>query len=35
MALRSGEFFWQEAGLTRALRNSGSTRIELVEAELK
>jgi mannose-6-phosphate isomerase-like protein (cupin superfamily) len=35
MALQSGEFFWQDAGVTRAVRNSGSTRLELVEAELK
>jgi len=35
MALRSGEFFWQDAGATRAVRNVGTTRIELVEIELK
>jgi hypothetical protein len=35
MAPRSGEFFWQEAGQTRAVRNVGSARIELVEIELK
>ena len=34
-APRSGEFFWQEAGTTRAVRNVGSTRVELVEIELK
>ena len=34
-APRSGEFFWQEAGTTRAVRNVGATRIELVELELK
>ena len=34
-APRSGEFFWQEAGTTRAVRNAGSARIELVEVELK
>jgi hypothetical protein len=34
-APRSGEFFWQDAGTTRAVRNVGSTRIELVELELK
>ena len=33
--LRSGEFYWQEAGVTRALRNIGTTRIEIVEFELK
>jgi mannose-6-phosphate isomerase-like protein (cupin superfamily) len=35
MAPRSGEFFWQEPGQTRAVRNVGTTRIELVEIELK
>ena len=34
-APRSGEFFWQDAGQTRAVRNVGATRIELVELELK
>jgi hypothetical protein len=34
-APRSGEFFWQEAGSTRAVRNTGSTRVELIEIELK
>jgi hypothetical protein len=34
-APRSGEFFWQDAGQTRAVRNSGTTRIVLVELELK
>jgi hypothetical protein len=34
-APRSGEFFWQDAGTTRAVRNVGTTRIELVELELK
>jgi hypothetical protein len=35
MAPRTGEFFWQDAGATRAVRNVGSTRIELVELEIK
>jgi len=35
MAPRSGEFFWQDAGGTRAVRNVGTTRIELIELELK
>jgi len=35
MAPRSGEFFWQDAGATRAVRNVGTTRLELVELELK
>ena len=35
MSLKLGEFFWQNAGVTRAVRNSGTTRVELVEFELK
>lgn len=35
MAPRSGEFFWQEAGRTRTVRNVGTTRIDLVEIELR
>src|SRR5262249_33830200 len=35
MALKSGQFFWQEGGVTRAVRNTGSARLELVEFELK
>ena len=34
-APRSGDFFWQVAGETRAVRNVGATRIELIELELK
>jgi quercetin dioxygenase-like cupin family protein len=34
-APRSGDFFWQDAGETRAVRNVGATRIEIVELELK
>jgi hypothetical protein len=34
-APRTGEFFWQEAGQTRTVRNVGTTRLELVELELK
>lgn len=34
-APRSGEFFWQDAGVTRAVQNVGTTPIELVEVELK
>lgn len=30
-----GEFFWQDAGQTRAVRNVGASRLELVEIELK
>jgi len=33
--LASGEFYWQEPGLTRGLRNIGTTRIEILEFELK
>ena len=35
IAPHAGEFFWQEASITRVVRNVGTTRIELVEAELK
>jgi hypothetical protein len=34
-APRKGEFFWQDAGQTRAVRNVGDTRLELIEIELK
>ena len=33
--LSSGEFYWQEPGVTRALRNIGTTRIEIEEFEIK
>jgi hypothetical protein len=33
--LGSGEFYWQEPGVTRGLRNIGTTRIEIEEFELK
>jgi len=35
IAPRSGDFFWQNAGVTRAVRNTGTTRVELIEVELK
>jgi hypothetical protein len=35
LALRSGDFYWQEPGATRSIRNSGTTAINLVEFELK
>jgi hypothetical protein len=35
MAPRAGELYWQEPGATRGVRNVGTTRIELVELELK
>ena len=34
-ALRLGDFYWQEPGATRGIRNTGTTRIEIVEFELK
>jgi hypothetical protein len=35
MALRLGDFYWQQPGAARTVRNIGSTRIELIELELK
>jgi hypothetical protein len=35
MALRLGDFYWQEPGAARTVRNIGTTRVELVEFELK
>jgi len=35
IAPHAGEFFWQDGGATRAVKNIGTTRVELVEAELK
>jgi hypothetical protein len=35
IAPHPGEFFWQDVGITRAVRNVGTTRLELVEVELK
>ena len=35
MAPKLGEFFWQDAGVTRAIRNTGTTRVQFVEFELK
>jgi hypothetical protein len=35
MFLRDGEFYWQDSKITRTVRNRGTTRIELVEFELK
>jgi hypothetical protein len=34
-AVKLGEFFWQDGGETRAIRNVGTTRVQLVEFELK
>jgi hypothetical protein len=33
--LRLGDFYWQEPGTTRGIRNTGTSRVELVEVELK
>jgi hypothetical protein len=35
MLLRLGDFYWQEPGAKRAVRNIGTSRIEVVELELK
>jgi hypothetical protein len=35
MKPRDGEFFWQEAGVTRAVKNTGTTPLNLVEIEIK
>jgi hypothetical protein len=35
MHVRLGDFFWQDASTTRAVRNAGTTKLELVEFELK
>ncbi len=35
MNLRLGEFYWQDPGVMRAVRNTGTTRLEFVEFELK
>ncbi len=35
MFLRDGEFYWQDPKVMRAVRNRGTTRLELVEFELK
>jgi hypothetical protein len=35
MAPNAGEFYWQDGGVTRAIRNIGTTPLELVEIELK
>jgi quercetin dioxygenase-like cupin family protein len=33
--LRLGDFYWQEPGTTRGIRNTGTSRVEIVEVELK
>ncbi len=34
-ALRTGQYFWQDPGVTRAIRNTGTTPVHIVEFELK
>ena len=33
--IRTGDFYWQDGGVTRAVGNSGDSRIQIVEFELK
>lgn len=35
MFLKPGDFFWQDGGVTRAVSNTGNTRVEFLEYELK
>jgi hypothetical protein len=35
MLLKHADVFWQDAGVTRAVRNIGTTRVEFLEFELK
>jgi quercetin dioxygenase-like cupin family protein len=35
LALRAGDFYWQDAGVRRSVRNTGNSRLEVVEFELK
>jgi hypothetical protein len=35
MFLKAGDFYWQEPGATRAISNTGSTRVEFLEYEIK
>jgi len=35
LGLRLGDFYWQEPGTTRGIRNIGTTRIAIAEFELK
>jgi metallo-beta-lactamase class B len=35
MNLKLGEFYWQDPGITRVIRNIGTTRLDLIEFELK
>ena len=35
LALRPGDFYWQEPGTARGIRNIGTSRLEIAEFELK
>jgi hypothetical protein len=35
MGPRPGDFFWQDGGITRTIRNTGKTRLEFIEFEIK
>lgn len=35
LALRPGDFYWQDPGAARSIRNTGITAINIVEFELK
>jgi hypothetical protein len=35
MGPSAGDFFWQDGGVTRSIKNTGSAPIEFVEFEIK
>jgi len=35
MAPYDGDFIWKDAGETRSIKNTGTTRLEFIEFELK
>ena len=35
MGPHAGDFFWQDGGVTRAIKNTGTTRVEFLEYEIK
>ena len=35
MGPSAGDFFWQDGGVTRSIKNTGATRVEFVEFEIK
>ena len=35
MKLRLGDFYWQDPGVTRTVRNIGTSKVELIEIEFK